>query len=179
MSAEIQESLNNFKVIVAFNRTDYFREKFNEANERNFSSCVAAGLASNMFMPIYGLAQNLAQILVLAYGIYLIAAGSVTVGLLIGFLLYVNSFYMPLRQLAAMWASIATCAGRRRSNFGSSRAGAQYAGVAGRAPTGSDAPAIRECDFGYPRRHRSILRNSTFYAGKRQDLCAGWADRRR
>jgi ATP-binding cassette subfamily B protein len=28
------------------------------------------------------------------------------VGLLIGFLLYVNSFYMPLRQLAAMWASL-------------------------------------------------------------------------
>ena len=128
MSAEIQESLNNFKVIVAFNRTDYFRKRFNEANEQNFSSAVAAGMASNLFMPIYGLAQNLAQIVVIAYGIYLIAAGSVSVGLLIGFLLYVNSFYMPLRQLAAMWASTAACAGRCRSDFGSSRAGAQYAG---------------------------------------------------
>ena len=28
-----------------------------------------------------------------------------TVGLLIGFLLYVNSFYFPLRQLAAVWTS--------------------------------------------------------------------------
>ena len=42
---------------------------------------------------------------VLAYGFYLIAAGQLTVGLLIGFLLYVNSFYMPLRQLAALWSS--------------------------------------------------------------------------
>ena len=56
-------------------------------------------------MPIYGLAFNLAQLIVLAYGIYLIAAGQLTVGLLIGFLLYVNSFYMPLRQLAAVWSS--------------------------------------------------------------------------
>ena len=28
MSAEIQESLNNFRVIIAFNRRDYFRKKF-------------------------------------------------------------------------------------------------------------------------------------------------------
>ena len=37
--------------------------------------------------------------------IYLIAAGNLTVGLLIGFLLYVNSFYLPLRQVAVMWSS--------------------------------------------------------------------------
>ena len=56
-------------------------------------------------MPIYGLAYNLAQLIVLAYSFYLIAAGSLTVGVLIGFLLYVNSFYLPLRQLAAIWSS--------------------------------------------------------------------------
>ncbi len=106
MSAEIQESLSNFKVIVAFNRLDYFRQKFNEANEQNFSASVAAGLASNIFMPIYGLAYNLAQLVVLAYGIYLITVGNLTVGLLIGFLLYVNSFYLPLRQLAAVWTQL-------------------------------------------------------------------------
>ena len=106
MSAEIQESLNNFKVIVAFNRTDYFRSKFDTANRQNFESAVAAGMASNLFMPIYGLAHNLAQIAVIAYGISLIQTGNVTVGLLIGFLLYVNSFYMPLRQVAAIWPSL-------------------------------------------------------------------------
>jgi len=106
MSAEIQESLNNFKVIVAFNRTDYFRSRFNEANAQNYTSAVDAGLASNVFMPIYGLSQNLAQIVVTALGIYWIGTAGVSVGLLIGFLLYVNSFYMPLRQLAAMWAQL-------------------------------------------------------------------------
>jgi len=106
MSAEIQESLGNFKVIVAFNRLDYFREKFNEANERNFSASLAGGLANGIFIPIYGLAFNLGQLVVLSYGIYMIAAGQLTVGLLIGFLLYTNSFYMPLRQLAVLWSSL-------------------------------------------------------------------------
>jgi len=106
MSSEIQESLSNFKVIVAFNRTDYFRDKFNEANERNFASAVDAGVASNIFMPIYGLSQNLAQVVVIGYGFYLVTAGTISLGLLIAFVLYLNSFYMPLRQLAAMWAQL-------------------------------------------------------------------------
>lgn len=105
MSAEIQESMSNFKVIVAFDRLDYFRQKFHEANEQNFSASLASGIANGVFMPVYGLAFNLAQLVVLAYGIYLIAAGNMTVGLLIGFLLYVNSFYLPLRQVAMLWSS--------------------------------------------------------------------------
>src|SRR5262245_58817508 len=105
MSAEITESLSNFRVIVAFNRLDYFRQKFNAANEQTYSASVGAGLANNVFQPIYGLAYNLAQVAVLAYGAVLITQGQFTVGLLIGFLLYVNSFYIPLRQLAAVWTA--------------------------------------------------------------------------
>jgi ATP-binding cassette subfamily B protein len=106
MSAEVQESLNNFKVIVAFNRLDYFREKFNESNVRNYAASIAAGIASNVFTPIYGLASNLGQLIVLAYGIFLISTGHLTIGLLIGYILYVNNFYNPLRQLATVWSSL-------------------------------------------------------------------------
>jgi len=105
LSAEIQESLNNFKVIIAFNRRDYFRKRFNEANQKNYSTAVSAGLANNIFTPVYGFSANLGQLVVLAFGIYLIMTGKFTIGLLIGFLAYVNSFYHPLRQLAGLWAS--------------------------------------------------------------------------
>ncbi len=105
MSAEIQESLANFKVIVAFNRLDYFQRKFSEVNEKNFSASVSSGFASGIFVPLYGLASNLAQLIVLAYGIYLIGAGGLTIGLLVAFFLYANSFYSPLRQMAAVWSS--------------------------------------------------------------------------
>ena len=105
MSSEVQESLNNFKVIVAFNRSDYFREKFNAANQQNFAASMTAGFVNGILMPLYGFSNHLAQLLVVAYGIYLIGAGQVTVGLVIGFLLYVNSFYGPLRQLATVWSS--------------------------------------------------------------------------
>jgi ATP-binding cassette subfamily B protein len=105
MSSEVQESLNNFKVIVAFNRSDYFRLKFNSANDKNFQASMSSGFANGLLMPLYGFAAHLAQLLVVAYGIYLIGTGAVTLGLLIGFLLYVNSFYGPMRQLATVWSS--------------------------------------------------------------------------
>ncbi len=106
MSGEVQESLNNFKVIVAFNRLDYFRDKFRETNEANYTASIKAGIANNTFTPIYTLASTIAQLIVLAYGIYLVSVGSFTIGLLIGFILYVNNFYNPLRQLASVWSSL-------------------------------------------------------------------------
>jgi ATP-binding cassette subfamily B protein len=105
LSAEIQESLDNFKVIIAFNRRDYFRKRFDEANKSNYLSAIRAGLANNVFMPVYGLASSLGQLIVLTYGIYLISAGNFTAGFLISFFMYVTNFYDPLRQMAALWAS--------------------------------------------------------------------------
>jgi ATP-binding cassette subfamily B protein len=106
MSGEIQESINNFKVIVAFNRLDYFRDKFREANEINYKASISSGVASNILNPIYVIASAIAQLFVLMYGIHLITQNNFTMGLLIGFLLYVNSFYNPLRQLASVWSSL-------------------------------------------------------------------------
>ncbi len=105
LSAEIQESLNNFKVIIAFNRRDYFRKRFEEANDNNFKAARAAGIANNIFIPVYGLLSSLAQLIVLAYGIYLISTGHFSIGLLVSYLSYATNFYNPLRQLAALWTN--------------------------------------------------------------------------
>lgn len=107
MSAEIQESLNNFKVIIAFNRRDYFRKRFDNANQDNYKTSISAGIANNIFLPVYSLGASLAQLIVLVYGVYLIG-DDFSVGLLIAYLTYVTLFYNPLRQLAALWANFQT-----------------------------------------------------------------------
>ena len=83
MSAEIQESLNNFKVIIAFNRRDYFRKRFDEANKDNYATSIKAGIANNIFLPVYSLFAGAAQLIVLAYGIYLISIGDFSIGSLV------------------------------------------------------------------------------------------------
>jgi ATP-binding cassette, subfamily B, bacterial len=105
LSAEIQESLANFKVIIAFNRRDYFRKRFEEANHDNYTKSIKAGIANNVFTPVYTMAANLGQLIVLTFGIYLIVKGHFSLGLLISFIAYVTNFYNPLRQLAALWAN--------------------------------------------------------------------------
>jgi ATP-binding cassette, subfamily B, bacterial len=174
MSAEIQESLANFKVIVAFNRLDYFREKFKEANQTNFAASLAGGIANGIFMPVYGFAFNLAQIVVLSYGIYLIAAGSLTVGLLIGFLLYVNSFYLPLRQLAVLWSSfqLALAAVDRisevlalESNMPTFPAAASEPSYGVSGHEGADSFSVLEFEnvrFSYVGGKEEVLKNATF-----------------
>lgn len=106
LSSEIQESLENFKVIIAFNRRDYFKEKFAIANTTNFKASTIAGFGNNLFMPIYDFASNIAQLIVLVYGIYLISNGYLEIGLLISFLLYIARFYDPLRQFANFWSTL-------------------------------------------------------------------------
>ena len=108
MSAEIQESLNNFKVIIAFNRRDYFRKKFDEANQNNYKTSIGAGIANNIYVPVYFMAAGFAQLIVLTFGIYLIAVGEFKIGLLVSYFSYANNFYSPLRQLAALWTNFQT-----------------------------------------------------------------------
>ena len=105
MSAEIQESLNNFRVIIAFNRRDYFRKRFDEANRDNYRTAIGAGLANNVLLPVYSFFSSMAQLMVLAFGIYLISVGNLGIGGLIAYLSYATLFYNPLRQLAALWAN--------------------------------------------------------------------------
>jgi ATP-binding cassette, subfamily B, bacterial len=150
LSSEIQESLHNFKVIVAFHRMDYFQRKFKTANDANYGASVSAGFANNIFMPLYGFSNHLAQLLVVAYGIVLIDQGQLTVGLLVGFLLYVNNFYGPMRQLATVWSSfqLALAALDRISEMLALESNLP---VIGAAPADSDAVLeFRQVHFKYP-----------------------------
>ena len=104
MSAEIQESLSNFKVVLAFNRRDYFRKRFDKANQHNYKTAIISTLANNTYTPTYGLLAAVGQLVVLLYGVYLISIGYFTAGFLVSFFMYVTTFYDPLRQLAALWS---------------------------------------------------------------------------
>ncbi|MEO6818896.1 MAG: ABC transporter ATP-binding protein [Ginsengibacter sp.] len=108
LSAEIQEGLSNFKSIVAFNRRGYFRNSFEVANQLNFKNSVSAGLINTVFIPVFTFFSNIAQLIVLAFGIYLISQGNFTIGLLISFIAYTQYFYQPLRQIASLWANFQT-----------------------------------------------------------------------
>lgn len=105
LSGEIQENLDNFKVLVAFHRQDYFLESVQRINEKSRVGLFRAQIASGIFNPLYNAAGNLAQVALLVYGVILIREGQLSTGLLIGFLVYAQKFYEPLRILGTLWGS--------------------------------------------------------------------------
>lgn len=106
LSAEIQENLANFSVVIAFNRRDYFRKRISNANQENYKRSVHAGIANNLLTPVYTFASHIGQLVILTFGIWLIIKGHFTIGLLISFFAYITNFYNPLRQIAALWANL-------------------------------------------------------------------------
>jgi ATP-binding cassette subfamily B protein len=165
LSAEIQESLNNFKVVLAFNRRDYFRQRFEVANSSNYSTSVSAGIANNVFMPVYGFLSSMGQLVVLLYGIYLITIGYFTPGFLIAYFMYTTSFYDPLRQLAALWAGfqVAIASWDRISHILSLESDLVTM-PAGNGATTNGTPALiefRDVSFRYPN-GKDVLRHDSF-----------------
>lgn len=108
LSAEIQQSLENFKVIVAFNRRDYFRTRFTEVNYKNYRAALGSGLANILNAPMYDFANNLATLMTVVFALNLIINGEVQVGVLVSYLAYVGQFYGPLRYMSSIWSMMQT-----------------------------------------------------------------------
>lgn len=106
LSSQIQEGLNAFKVIIAFNRRDYFENKFQEFNEKNYLASVRAGIASQSLKPIYDLASNAAQLIVVVCGLSMVLNGELSFGILFTFFTYTQRFYDPLRMMAEIWSNV-------------------------------------------------------------------------
>src|SRR5690606_19548953 len=109
LSAEIQESLSNFRVTVVFNRRNYFKQSFEEVNESNRKAATWAGIANAILTPIYNYAGSIASLFILVFGIQILIidkymAGQMPeFGTLITFILYSNSFFGPLRELGELF----------------------------------------------------------------------------
>jgi ATP-binding cassette subfamily B protein len=112
LSGSIQESLTNFKVTVVFNRRDYFRESFKSVNENNRKAATGAGIANGLLAPIYTYAANFASALILIGGIQILildriaAHGTVEFGTLLTFILYSNTFFGPLKEMAELFTQL-------------------------------------------------------------------------
>jgi ATP-binding cassette, subfamily B, bacterial len=106
LSSEIQEGLTNFNALVAFQIQDYFKDHFTSISEKVYKAKIKANILNEGIAPLYTFTANIAQIILLIVGIRFILAGSITIGLLIGFLAYAQKFFEPLRILGSIVGSL-------------------------------------------------------------------------
>ena len=100
VTAGLQEEIVGVREAQAFNRTETNIERFRERNAANRTANVEAVTITSAFVPAIDVLSTLSTAVVIGYGGYLVVTGTLTVGLLTAFLIYVQQFFRPI-QLAS------------------------------------------------------------------------------
>lgn len=103
VSADLQEELEGVKVAQAFSRSQENIADFEERNAANRDANVSATAVTSAFSPVMDLLSTLDIAIVAGLGGFLAIQGSVTVGVVVSFLQYVNNFTRPVQTVSQLW----------------------------------------------------------------------------
>jgi ATP-binding cassette subfamily B multidrug efflux pump len=112
VNAELQESISSVREVQAFNRADENIEQFRTINAANRDANVRAVTYTSALAPtLEALGYVALAIVTVVGGLALIGGGSllgatVSLGLMITFLGYVQRFNQPIQQIAVLWTNI-------------------------------------------------------------------------
>ncbi|NLA26582.1 MAG: ABC transporter ATP-binding protein [Firmicutes bacterium] len=102
INARVEDSISGVRVVKSFTNERYEKEKF-EKDNWNFR---LAKQRSYRIMAVFfsgvNLFANLISLVVLFCGGYFVHRGLITLGTLVGFLLYVNMFLQPIRRFSVL-----------------------------------------------------------------------------
>ena len=119
VTAGLQEEIVGIREAQAFNRTEANIERFRERNAANRTANVQAVAITSAFAPAIDVLGTFATALVIGYGGYLVVNGTLTVGLLTAFLIYVQQFFRPIQLASQVYtqAQSALAGGERIYNI--------------------------------------------------------------
>jgi ATP-binding cassette subfamily B protein/subfamily B ATP-binding cassette protein MsbA len=96
----LNESITGIRVTKSFTREERNYQYFNNLNISYFNANVDASRLSAIFFPGVDLMGSLATALVVGVGGWLVLGDALTAGTLVAFVLYVDRFFEPIRELA-------------------------------------------------------------------------------
>src|SRR2546425_349364 len=102
----LQEALAEVRVVQAFTREDYEATRFRDKLMVMFRKSIERSRLGATMFPLIGFLGFGSSIVVLWYGGHLVAAGELTAGQLVAFLLYMNMVAGPVGGLASMWTQV-------------------------------------------------------------------------
>ncbi|MFY9114215.1 MAG: ABC transporter ATP-binding protein [Dethiobacteria bacterium] len=102
INARVEDSISGVRVVKSFTNEGYEMEKF-EHDNRNFrhSKQQSYRVMAQFFSGIK-LLSNLTNLAVVFLGGYFVFRGQITVGVMVGFLLYVSMFLQPIRRISIL-----------------------------------------------------------------------------
>ncbi len=102
----LAEDINAVRAIQAFAQEDASQQRFQEVNLANRDTYINAMSLSFIFLPTIEFLGMLATAIVLGFGGWMVSQGSVTLGVLVAFLSYVNRFFQPIQELSRLYTTL-------------------------------------------------------------------------
>lgn len=99
MQGYLNEHVGGVPVVKSFTLEQYEQEQFGAKNSRFLERALALTRWNALTNAIINTLTEVAPLLVLAYGGYLVAVGDLTIGGFVAFYGYLDRLYMPLRRL--------------------------------------------------------------------------------
>jgi ABC-type multidrug transport system fused ATPase/permease subunit len=106
VNANLQENVSGVRVVQSLSREEENSRRFDEVNADNWNANVQAGRLTAAVMPGVELLVATATALVVIFGGMRVLHGSLGVGVVIAFALYVQRFFDPVRDLVLQYTQL-------------------------------------------------------------------------
>ena len=103
VNADMQENVSGLRVAQAYTREDRSAEAFASRSDDYRRSRLRAQRYIATYFPLVALMSDLAMTTVLVAGSNRVSAGTLSAGVLLGFLLYLQQFFSPIQQLSSVF----------------------------------------------------------------------------
>jgi ATP-binding cassette subfamily B protein len=103
VTATLAEDIAGMRMVQAFTREQQNIRNFRAVAERYRESNMQTVVLNGWYFPFVDLLSTVALAVVLGYGGHLYFNGSVTIGTLFAFMLYVQNFFDPVQQLSQLY----------------------------------------------------------------------------
>jgi ABC-type multidrug transport system fused ATPase/permease subunit len=105
VTSKLQEGISGVRVTQSLAKEERVNEKFDYVNSENLTANLRANKLTSLFNSIIQIIEAVGMALVLWYGASEILSHQLSVGVLVTFLIYVNSFFTPIIQLTTFYNS--------------------------------------------------------------------------
>jgi ATP-binding cassette subfamily B protein len=110
LNGHIEEMYSGHNVVKAYNGTNESKKKFNEYNNALYESAWKSQFLSGLMPVIMGFIGNFGYVCVCIVGAMLTMNGSISIGVIVAFMIYIRLFTNPLSQIAQAMTSLQSAA---------------------------------------------------------------------
>jgi ABC-type multidrug transport system fused ATPase/permease subunit len=105
VTAYLQETLSGVRVIRAFGQEPRHEQRFAELNEEHVAANMETVYLNAAYFPGVEWLSAVATAVILLYGGNQVLDGNITIGVLVAFVGYLQSFFDPIQQLSSLYAT--------------------------------------------------------------------------